>query len=60
MANNIHRILKFGNNIPCPSGIDISRKYELGLDYVHEILNDLKRNVQKDKHESNVIYPMHQ
>ena len=40
IVSNLHRIFEFGNDIMCPNGIDISRLYKFGLNYVHESSND--------------------
>ena len=45
MVNNIHRILDFGYDIMSPNGIDISRQYEFGLNYIYESPNDSTQGV---------------
>ena len=39
--NNLHRIFEFGDDIMCLNWIDTCMKYKFGLNYVHEIPNDL-------------------
>ena len=47
MLNMIHWIFEFRDKIMCPIGIDISRKYKFGLNYVHKWLNYSTQRVQK-------------
>ena len=48
MVKNLRSVFEFEDDIMlCPKGIDISRQYEFGLDYVHESGNDSTRRVQK-------------
>ena len=47
MINNVHSIFKFINDMMCPNGIDISRQYEFGINYVNNSLNESTRRVQK-------------
>ena len=46
MFNKIYQSFEFGNGIMCLNGIDILRKYEFRLDYIHDIPNDSTRRVQ--------------
>ena len=46
-VNKSHHIFEFVNYIMFPNEIDISKQYELGIDYVHESLNESTQLFQK-------------